>query len=187
MLKLRVRSKKKSKKINPRKIHEEYLKRMDKEAEKLSVPLFDPANDNLDIDERFLVMPSDITNCGSRTVGKMLNAFTQQKMYLRTILWRVENLAEISKRVYFEKSAYAYSDYSNGRLSESAKERLICADDEIRPYYEDWVDCTQKLRMVQSAIANVEDAIFLISREVTRRGSDFDNENRAHNVTTRRR
>ena len=36
--------------------------------------------------------------------------------------------------------------------------------------------------LLEMNIANIEDAIFMISREVSRRTGDFNNENRNYNV-----
>jgi hypothetical protein len=62
---------------------------------------------------------------------------------------------------------------------------MINSDEEVRPLYEFWLDKKRQVCMIESSIENIEDAIFLLSREVTRRGSDYDEENRSYNVGKR--
>ena len=71
-------------------------------------------------------------------------------------------------------------------MSETAKDRVINADEDVKPLLEEYKDAKARVQMVKYAIENVEDICFLISREVTRRNADFDNENRASNVQNRR-
>ena len=93
----------------------------------------------------------------------------------------MECFVEEAKRAYLEVSAELYAEV-NQKLSETAKERLICQDVKVKPKYEEYIDLKTRLNMLKLQIENVEDAIFLISREVTRRNGDFSDENRSHNV-----
>ena len=176
---------KKRKKIDPIKIHNDYLNRLEEEIEGEDVPIFDTENGSLDIDRDYLSLPSDITIMSSRDLGNSLNAFTQQKMYLRTVLCRAENYSESARRIYYNASEYAYEEMTDRRVSEGAKERLISTKKGVCEYYNEWVDSCRKVSMVKAAIANIEDAIFLLSREVTRRGADYDEEQRDYNVGRR--
>lgn len=167
--------------FDPTKVHEAYLARIEKDIEKSGVKMF-VKDDNIHVDEDYLSIPEDVTVLSSRDLGNTLNAFTQQKMWYRTVLCRAENLEEISRRLYFEKSSSAYYELSSKKYSETAKERIINSMEDVKPYYEDWKDCQRKCSIVRAAIANIEDAIFLLSREVTRRGADYNEENRSYNV-----
>ena len=171
-------------KINPREIHKSYLDRMESELEKKGVVFFD-ASTKLNIDAEHLELPPEITEVTSRELGEYLNAFTQQKVYLRTLLGRTELLVEEARRAYFDVSADLYRKYSLDKMSETAKERMINAHESVKPYYHEFVDCKKKQALVEYSIANIEDILFMLSREVTRRTGDFAEENRAHNVTRR--
>ena len=171
-------------KINPRAMHKSYLDKMESELEKKGVVFFD-ASTNLNIDGDHLQLPAEITEVSSRELGEYLNAFTQQKVYLRTLLGRTELLVEESQRAYFDASAEPYRKYSLEKMSETAKERLINALPSVKPYYESYRDSLKKKSLVEISIANIEDIIFMLSREVSRRTDDFKEENRAHNVTRR--
>ena len=174
----------KGEKINPREIQKSYLDRMESELEKKGVVFFD-ASTKLNIDTEHLELPPEITEVTSRELGEYLNAFTQQKVYLRTLLGRTELLVEEARRKYFDVSADLYRKYSLDKMSETAKERMINANPAVQPAYNEYMDCKKKQTLVEYSIANIEDIIFMLSREVSRRTGDFNEESRAHNVSRR--
>lgn len=178
---MKISAKKPKEKINPKALHKEFLSRTEEDLEEQGVVFWSPEN-NLNIQEEFLSLPQEITEIPSRELGEYLNAFTQQKMYLRTLCSRVELEVEKTRKKYIESSEKLYMSLSNGKMSETAKERIINSDDEVKPHYYEYREWYQKLNMLNSNIANIEDAIFLLSREVSRRESDYDNENRSYNV-----
>ena len=171
-------------KINPREMHKSYLDKIENDLSKKGVVFFD-ANTNLNISGEYLELPPEITEVSSRDLGEFLNAFTQQKVYLRTLLGRTELLVEEARRKYFDASADLYRKYSLDKMSETAKERMINANPAVQPAYHEFVDCKKKQALVEYSIANIEDIIFMLSREVSRRTGDFNEENRAHNVSRR--
>ena len=172
------------KKVNPRELHKKYLNDLESGLENQGVVFFEVGR-NLNISSDYLTLPAQITEVSSRDLGEYLNAFTQQKLYLRTLLGRTEIWLEEAKRSYVVSSERIYKELSNGKLSETAKERIINADEEVKPHYYEYVDWIKKRDLLLYSISNVEDAIFLLSREVSRRSSDFDDENRSYNVTKR--
>lgn len=169
-------------KINPKELHKEFLSSLEDELENQGV-VFWETEKNLNIEEEYLFLPRDITNVTSRELGNYLNAFTQQKMYIRTLLGRTEIEVEKARKKYIESSEQVYKTLStNGKLSETAKERIINAEENVKPYYYSYLEWLQRKNLLISNITNIEDAIFLISREVSRRTSDFADENRNYNV-----
>lgn len=168
-------------KMNPRELHKLYLNNIEEELENQGVVFFEVGK-NLNINEDFLTLPHQITEVTSRELGEYLNAFTQQKLYLRTLLGRVEIELEDAKRKYITSSEKLYKVLSNGKLSETAKERMINADEEVKPHYYEYTDWVKKKDLLEYSISNIEDAIFLLSREVSRRTADFDDENRNYSV-----
>lgn len=171
----------KKKKIDPQAIRKSYLDKIEDSMTSEGVVLFEP-DKNLHIDSDCLVLPKHITDVASRELGEYLNAFTQQKMYLRTVYGRQELMVEESKRKYLSASQGIYESLSRSKMSETAKDRLITQDDSVVEEYNDYQDQKRKLSILDYAIANIEDAVFLISREVTRRTGDFNDENRNYNV-----
>lgn len=176
---------KKPDKVNPLKSLKErksYVDSMQQELEDKGVTFFDPSNQSLNIDTDYLSLPANITEVPARNLGELLNAFTQQKMYMRTLLGWAECYLEEAQRKYLQESQHLYKKLSETKMSEKAKERELNSDPEIFPYYEEYMDYKKKCMLLEMNIANIEDAIFMISREVSRRTGDFNNENRNYNV-----
>ena len=75
---------------------------MEASLEKKGAIFFDERR--LNIAEDFLTLPAEITDVPSKDLGEYLNAFTQQKVYLRTLLGKADILVEEARRAYFEVS-----------------------------------------------------------------------------------
>lgn len=170
----------KSEKIDPKAIQKSYLEKMETSLEKQGAIFFDERV--LNITEDFLILPPEITDVPSKDLGEHLNAFTQQKVYLRTLLGRADILMEEARRKYFEVSDPIYRKYSLEKMSETAKDRLVNANEDVKPAYHEYVDMKKKYTLLEISISNIEDIIFMLSREVTRRTGDFADETRVHNT-----
>ncbi len=157
------------------------------DLEQVGVVMFKPKEmgGHLNIDADYLTMPKDITETPSQYLGQYLNAFTQQRMYLRTLIGWQAILMEEAKREYYNVSEVKYRELSKSKLSETAKERELNSDLVIKPVFLEYKDCKRKLELLELNLASIEDAIFQISREISRRGADFETENRNHNVSRR--
>ena len=177
MGRLKPNNEKARNKINPREMHKSYLDKMESSLEKEGVVFFDTTN-SLNIDSNYLCLPEDITEVSPKELGKYLSAFTQHKIYLRTLLGRAELVSEEKRRVYFSKSLDLYKRLSREKLSETAKDRIIVSSPDVEEYYIEYLDSKSKVNLLKYNIESVEDAIFLISREVTRRTADFAEQNR---------
>lgn len=176
------------KKLNKEKTSNEdsYVKRIENEVLKNGGVIFDPANGNLHINQDLLELPADISELPSHELGNTLNVFTQQKIYLRTAIMRLELMAENAKRKFYSSSESTFAALTSKRVSESAKERMLATDESIKPIYEEYIDKKYILSYMQTILANIEDSIFLLSREISRRSADFNDESRVHNVQNRR-
>lgn len=170
-------------KLNPKKIAKSYMERKEEELNKLGMFSYEPENGTLNINPDLLPIPIDLTDIPSRELGELMNALTQTKMYYRTLLGRQESNVEESRIKYYDASSTQYQELSKSKMSETAKERIINGSDEVRPFYLDYRDQKHKLTLVAYRIQNIEDALFLISREVTRRSADFNDESRVHNLS----
>ena len=175
----------KRKKINPREIKKSYMEKIEDSLAKQGVTFYSPENGTLNINSDLLPLPRDLTEEPSKTLGEYLNVLTQQKLYYRTLLGRLESCLEESKRKYIESTKGLYHEYSLAKISETAKDRLINADEDVIPFYEKYADDKRRVDLMNYSIANIEDAIFLVSREMTRRLGDFNSENRSHNAGRR--
>lgn len=175
-----TKAKPKSEKIDPKAIQKSYLESIESSLENKGVVFFDETR--LNIVDDYLTLPAEINEIPSKDLGAYLNAFTQQKVYLRTLLGRIDILVEEAKRKYLEVSDPVYRKYSFEKLSETAKDRLINANETVKPLYHEYVDMKKKYSLVEISISNIEDIIFMLSREVTRRNGDFAEESRNYNV-----
>lgn len=180
---------KKKEKINPKEVlnrSRSYSDKIQDELELKGVMFFSPNEEeesHLNIDKDYLKLPLNITDVSARDLGEYLNAYTQQKMYMRTLLGYAECLLEEARRDYYNNSEGLYRELSTTtKLSETAKERTICTSEEVKPYYDTYMDCKKKVQLLNFNISSIEDAIFMISREVSRRNGDFAQEGRNYNV-----
>ena len=177
---------KKEEKINPRAMLQEkrYSDRVQKELEDQGVDFFCPseAGGSLHIDKDYLSLPQNITEVPAKDLGEYLNAFTQQKMYIRTLVGYAESLGEEARREYFAVSEPRYRELLGTKLSETAKEREVNSDPNVLPYYERYMDYKTKIKLLNLNIQSIEEAIFMLSREVSRRTGDYENERRDYNV-----
>ena len=189
MLKKRNDSKKQhqSSPTNSKPNPKELLDRLTGEVESKGVAFFEPKK-NLNIDENHLSLPYDLTECDGVELGRYLNAFTQHRMYMRTIIGWQSVVVEEKKRSYLEHSSPHYSDLTaNRNLSETAKDKLINVQDDVYPYYIAYSDEREKLNLMETILNSIEDGIFLISREISRRNHDWDTETRNENVKSKRK
>ena len=174
--------KKKSAKKNPKELLEKsYTDKMQSSLENKGVRFFEP-DTTLNIDGDYLVLPNDITEVPTKSLGQYLNAFTQQKMYIRTLIGWCESMIEESRREYMEVAIEHYKKANATKMSEKAKDTEVNNHPDVLPLYNSYRDLQIKKNMLDLNLSNLEDAIFLISREISRRESDFGNNNRNYNV-----
>lgn len=178
------------KKVNPRAVAEERKARifsLDEELKEQGAifPCPSEMGGNLNIDNEYLSLPKDMTEVPSRLLGNYLNAYTQQRSYTRTLIGWQECHTEGAKRNYYDRFLPVYEELSKQKLSETAKELMANNDPSVKEVFLDYKDEKQKLKMLGYSLASIEDAIFLISREISRRGADFDIDNRNDNVSRR--
>lgn len=186
-MKLKKVEKKSLKKISPREVlnnRRSYCDTIHDELLDKGVDFFTPSESggSLNIDNKYLSLPRNITEVTPKDLGEYLNAFTQQKMYMRTLVGYAEMYMEEAKREYMYASESLYKDLSHTKMSETAKDREVGADPVVKPLLEKYSDCKNKVRLLNFNIQSLEEAIFLISREVSRRTSDFSEENRNYSV-----
>lgn len=177
-------------KVNPKAVAEERKARitqLDEELKKEGAIFPCPVEmgGNLNIDNEYLTLPRDMTEVPSRLLGNYLNAYTQQRSYTRTLIGWQECHTEGAKRLYFDKFLPVYEELCKQKLSETAKELMANNHETVKEVFLDYKDEKQKLKMLGYSLASIEDAIFLISREISRRGADIDLETRNDNVSRR--
>ena len=106
----------KKEKINPKEaLRKSMSQRMDEELKELKVYQFSP-QEELHIDEEHLSLPYEITEVPSKDLGEYLNAYTQQKMYMRTLIGWTECMIEEAKRDYNEVAIPFYKEVNKTKL-----------------------------------------------------------------------
>lgn len=178
---------KKKPKVNPKEVLKEkrsYCDKIQEDLENQGVDFFKPSEDggSLHIDKNYLSLPQNITEVSARDLGEYLNAFTQQKMYMRTLVGYAELFCEEARREYMAVSESRYKELLGTKLSETAKEREVNSNPKVLPYYEKYMDYRNKIKLLNFNIQSIEEAIFMLSREVSRRTGDYENERRDYNV-----
>lgn len=165
---------------------ESILDTVERELRSDGIVLFDNSN----ILESHLRLPADLTEEPSRDLGRYFNTFTKQKMWVRTLIGRTgallreleEELDDIRDRVYSQlppKMSVKEKELSlrsNERDGKRAVELL-----------KDIALMQEKRKMLLDYLDNLVDGIFNISREISRRESDWSDETRENNLDKRRK
>lgn len=157
--------------------------RVEEELEEQGITLFD--NDN--ILTEYLRLPADITEVESRELGKYFTSFTQQKMWTRTLLGRASAMLKELNDSLDSVRGRVYSTLPT-KMSVKEKELKVKSDSpEVLKYMQDISFYEEKKRMLVDYLDNLTDALFCISREVSRREYDFGDDKRDGNLGKRRR
>ena len=193
--KTKAESKPKYKKLSQEEKEREELARMqdkatasvldtiEEELEQEGITLFDNEN----VDNEYLILPADITEETSPELGKYFNAFTQQKMWTRTVIGRLATTIREMRRSVDDIKSEVYSSLPP-KLSIKEKDLRFQVDPRAREILDDIFIYEEKLRMTEDYLENLIDGIVLISREITRRVGDFNDSKRDDNIgRTKRR
>lgn len=145
--------------------------------------------DNSEILNEYLRLPADLTDSVSKDLGRYFTTFTKQKMYCRTLLGQTgailreltEELDEIRDKIYSELPA---------KMSVKEKELKLRSHSE---YGERATELLQKVaryeekrKMLNDYLENLIDGIVCISREITRRESDWKDETRENSINNKK-
>lgn len=161
---------------------ESMLDRIEDELESEGVTLFD----NRNVETDYLVLPADITETPSKELGKYFNAFTQQKMWTRTIIGRLSTTIREKNRSLDDIRQDVFSSLP-AKLSVKEKELRFQTDSRSRVVLDEMFIYEEKLKMTNDYLESLIDAIVLISREITRRSGDWNDERREENIGKKRR
>lgn len=167
------------------------------EQVKVKLPLLDEVEEALENDgvtlfgndnvvDNYLVLPRDITEEDSKELGKYLNAFTQQKMWTRTLIGRTSTTV---REMFRQLDAVKIAVYQTlpAKMSVKEKDLHFQTDEDAREVLDSMVVYEEKLKLLSDYLHNLEDGIFNISREISRRSSDWDEDKRVDNVGKKRR
>lgn len=136
-------------------------------------------NDNVDDD--YLQLPVFLTEESSKELGNYFNTFTMQRMYVRTILGRLRAHIRDLESDLDDIRATLYPTLPV-KMSIKEKEVALLSSHKARQIIEKQRGYQAKLDIVKNYMDSLEDGIHNISREITRRGKDWDDSNRGQNI-----
>ena len=145
--------------------------------------------DNENILEDYLRLPADLTEVTSRDLGRYFNTFTKQKMWTRTLLGRTSALLREFEDVLDDIRDRVYGALPP-KMSVKEKELKLRSDegagDRAKVLLEQVAVLQEKRKMLSDYLENLVDAIFNISREISRRESDWNDETRENSIDKKR-
>lgn len=142
--------------------------------------------ENENVVDEYLILPADLTEEASQELGRFFTAFTQQKMYCRTLLGRCgacireieDKLDELRFDIFSELPV---------KMSIKEKELSLKANPEAKSYFDKLREFKEKANMLDNYLNNLIDGITCLSREITRRENDKYHDDRDTNVNSNRR
>lgn len=136
--------------------------------------------------EEYLVLPSDLTEVTSKELGKFMHTFTKQKIWIRTVINRTEIvIKDLNRQLDIIKSKI-YLDLPV-KMAVKEKELHLLSNTKAEKILEELLHWESKLRVLNDVIISMEEGIFTISREITRRSKDFEEEERGENISWKRK
>lgn len=133
------------------------------------------------VDEDYLSLPRSITEITPKELGEYLNAMTQQKIWVRTVIGRT-NLVLRDKKLILDTSKAKIFNELPVKMAMREKELYVLLDDELNKIIKNIIYYEEKVNMLNNILTSLEESIFAISREITRRNSDTNDFNRNENV-----
>lgn len=133
------------------------------------------------VEDEYLTLPRDITEVPSNELGRYFNAFSQQKMWTRTLIGRVKvNIRQLEQSVSDAKATFFKSLPTKTSVKE--KELLFLQDEDSLEANGELIHLKERLQMLDLYLSNLEDGIFNISREITRRSGDWRDDKREESI-----
>lgn len=142
--------------------------------------------DNEEVDNDYLVLPRYIDDVDSRELGRYLNTFTQQKMWTRTLLGRVNvELRECDQQVR-EVQYQVYSELP-AKMTVKEKDVYVRKDERAEDIMKRYDYLAERQSFLVSYLESLTEGIFNISRAMTNRASDIKSQQREDNANNQRR
>lgn len=151
--------------------------RLEKELHKEGVDLFNNEN----IVEDYLSLPPFLDELPSNELGRYLNAFIMQRMYVRSIISKLSTLLKELEALIDCERARVF-DLLPVKMSLKEKELNLYKDQDSKELIEKYNYMESKYKFYLDYMDSLEDAKFSLSREISRRGLDFADVNRGENI-----
>ena len=138
------------------------------------------------VEEEYLSFPSDFSSLPTNEVGKYLNAYTQKKSSVRTLITRYNILLEEAQAELDKHKAKLYDELPP-KMSVTEKELKLMNYPPAQTSLEMCRKIKAKIALAETYYDNLKDAIFNVSRHITLNISDNGDEQREHNAGQIRR
>ena len=142
---------------------------------------------NEQTDTDYLTLPRHLDEVAPKEITRYLHAYTQQRVYIRGWLSRVSILVYESEFDLDREKIRVYANIPASIKSVSEKELQLYNDEVCLGILNNLKVLRSKQLMLADQIKNIEEIIFDISRELSRRGIDMSSHNREENVDNIRR
>lgn len=133
--------------------------------------------DNQNVDAEYLKLPKDLTELPTNEISKYLNAITQQRMYVRTLASQARAIYREAKSAYDREKCRVFS-LAPAKMSVTEKELRVYQDERASEIRATMEYSLERFDFLKDIMDSLDDGIFLVSRELTRRLKDFDDNSR---------
>lgn len=168
--------------IKLKRVREHEEKDVEQDLAKDGINLF--TND--DIMEEYSILPLDLTEVTSKALGRYFSTFTKNKMWARTLISRV---GIVVKSLEEELDTLKVNAFKSLPVKMSVKEKELMLRDNERcsEILGELAFYKSKLDMLNSHLDNLVDGIFAISREISRREADWNDDKRESSLENKRK
>ena len=137
-------------------------------------------------DQKYLSLPSNLSDLTQRDVGKHLNAVTMQMIWVRTMITRIDVLVS---ELDFELDACRARLFAtlDKKMSMAEKELNLLNDEKAFPYVKNIRFLQQKRAILDTNYDTLNDAKFNISREISLRVGEQKDAGRVESVNNMKR
>lgn len=133
--------------------------------------------DNQNVDAEYLKLPKDLTILPTNEISKYLNAITQQRMYVRTLSSQARAIYREAKSSYDREKCRVFA-LAPAKMSVTEKELRVYQDEQASGIRASMEYALERFDFLKDIMDSLDDGIFLVSRELTRRLKDFEDNNR---------
>jgi hypothetical protein len=133
-------------------------------------------------DKEYLSLPLHLDEVAPKEITRYLHAYTQQRVYIRSWLSRVNVLLLEAEFDLDKQKVRVYSGLPSSIKSVSEKEIQLFNDEATLVILNNLKELKAKQVMLSDQIKNIEEIIFDVSRELSRRGIDVSTSNREENI-----
>lgn len=132
---------------------------------------------NENIDKEYTKLPKDLTILSTSDISKYLNATVQQRVYVRTLVSRARAVYRELKSEYDKERCRVFAQ-TPPKMSVTEKELRVYSDEGAAECKRDMEYALERYDYMKDILDSYEDITFILSRELSRRLKDVEDNNR---------